>query len=526
MRRTFLLLLASVLVIPVCGLATGLNGVWGDSGYGALGASHVDHVAVGPDGSIVAVGRVCCGPASLFDVPFDYPDPEFHYFMSKHAPDGSVLWVNFFQAQYGISFSGLAIDSNGNIATCGQDGSNGFVRKYDPDGNLVWGSVLGGFGEQTATGVDFAPDGDLVAGGSWDLGIIFIDSLEVNVGSYVAGATFRYGPNGNVEWYDARPEHPNQVFIAPGGEITAHEGPTRFRHFDASGSPDWTKEFVDAQGFGQGFARFTHSARGPGGDIFAAGELVGSLEIDGFVLENLPGHCTDFIFARIGSDGILQWATLARPVTYYDCAGQTFDVAVDGQGNSFVLGETAGPTMFGGTVVPALTVFLVSHGAAGNQNFVCLPLSGGIGLETLAVSPFNQALLLGGMVDGPQTVAGISIDPEGDANHGYVVSVASPLATGVSSPRAVARLEAYPNPFNPQVTIRYSLPHGGEVQLDIHSVDGAHVRSLVRGYRAGGAETAAWDGRDARGRVVGSGVYFAVLRAGGTRLVQKVTLLK
>ncbi|HEU4364491.1 MAG TPA: hypothetical protein VFT13_03405, partial [Candidatus Krumholzibacteria bacterium] len=475
---------------------------------------------------IVAVGGVGGGPASLFGVPFDYPDPEFHYFMSKHAPDGSVLWVNFLQAQYGIRLRGLAIDSNGNFATCGDDYDNGFVHKYDPEGNLLWASVLGGAGQETATSVDFAPDGDLVAGGFSDYGAIFIDSLEINAGSFFVGATLRYGPNGDLEWYDAQPESPNHVFIAPGGEITAHEGLTRFRHFDASGSADWTKEFVDAQGFGQGFARFTHSARGPGGDIFAAGELVGSLEIDGFVLENLPGHCTDFIFARIGSDGILQWATLARPITDYDCAGQTFDVAVDGQGNSFVLGETAGPMMFDGTAVPALTVFLVSHDPAGNQNFVCLPLVGGIGLTTVAVSPFNQALLLGGMVDGPQTVAGISIDPEGDANHGYVVSVASPLATGVSAPHAVARLEAYPNPFNPRVTIRYSLPYGGEVQLDIHSVDGAHVRSLVRGYRAGGAETAAWDGRDARGRVVGSGVYFAVLRAGGTRLVQKVTLLK
>jgi flagellar hook assembly protein FlgD len=70
------------------------------------------------------------------------------------------------------------------------------------------------------------------------------------------------------------------------------------------------------------------------------------------------------------------------------------------------------------------------------------------------------------------------------------------------------------------------LPRAADVQLDIHAVNGALVRSLVQGYRAEGAGKAVWDGRDERGRTVGSGVYFAVLHAGNTHLVQKVTLLK
>jgi hypothetical protein len=119
------------------------------------------------------------------------------------------------------------------------------------------------------------------------------------------------------------------------------------------------------------------------------------------------------------------------------------------------------------------------------------------------------------------------IDPGADAKHALLVDIASPIPTGASLPRTpAASLQAFPNPFNPQVTIRYTVPRAGDVRLDIHSVDGAHVRSLVHGYRTAGAEATVWDGRNEQGRAVSSGVYVAVLRTGASHVVQKVTLIK
>jgi hypothetical protein len=64
------------------------------------------------------------------------------------------------------------------------------------------------------------------------------------------------------------------------------------------------------------------------------------------------------------------------------------------------------------------------------------------------------------------------------------------------------------------------------VRLDVYDLRGAHVATLVDGVHAGGNGSVTWNGRDASGRPVASGVYFYRLSAGDTRLVRKMVLLK
>jgi flagellar hook assembly protein FlgD len=66
----------------------------------------------------------------------------------------------------------------------------------------------------------------------------------------------------------------------------------------------------------------------------------------------------------------------------------------------------------------------------------------------------------------------------------------------------------YPNPFNPQTTIEYQLPHTAEVELIIFDLQGNEVRRLVNGTKSAGYHTVMWDARDGTGRLVTSGVYF------------------
>jgi hypothetical protein len=86
--------------------------------------------------------------------------------------------------------------------------------------------------------------------------------------------------------------------------------------------------------------------------------------------------------------------------------------------------------------------------------------------------------------------------------------------------------ENYPNPFNPSTTIQYGVPRDGAVAIDIYNVMGQKIRTLVDDYRAAGRYVATWDGRDDRGYVVGSGVYFYRLTSGNTGIVKKMLLLK
>ncbi len=71
----------------------------------------------------------------------------------------------------------------------------------------------------------------------------------------------------------------------------------------------------------------------------------------------------------------------------------------------------------------------------------------------------------------------------------------------------------YPNPFNPTTQIKYSIAKESFVTLKVYNLLGQHVRTLVSEEQAAGRITAVWDGRNAAGSAVGSGVYFYRLEA-------------
>lgn len=84
----------------------------------------------------------------------------------------------------------------------------------------------------------------------------------------------------------------------------------------------------------------------------------------------------------------------------------------------------------------------------------------------------------------------------------------------------------YPNPFNASTQIPYRLPHGAHATLAIHDLLGRTVVTLVDANQPAGLHVATWDGLDAAGLSVGSGVYFYCLRAGGEVDTRKLLMLK
>ncbi len=84
----------------------------------------------------------------------------------------------------------------------------------------------------------------------------------------------------------------------------------------------------------------------------------------------------------------------------------------------------------------------------------------------------------------------------------------------------------YPNPFNPTTNIAFSIPEANTVQLIIYNQLGQHVTTLMdRPLQAGDYEIA-WQGLDAKGKPVSSGLYFYRLVAGTEQMVGKMTYLK
>jgi len=83
----------------------------------------------------------------------------------------------------------------------------------------------------------------------------------------------------------------------------------------------------------------------------------------------------------------------------------------------------------------------------------------------------------------------------------------------------------YPNPFNPVTEINYSVP-AGMVTLSIYNVLGQQVKTLVDQYVTTGSHVAQWDGTNADGNLVTSGVYFYKLQSEAGVKIKKMLLQK
>lgn len=84
----------------------------------------------------------------------------------------------------------------------------------------------------------------------------------------------------------------------------------------------------------------------------------------------------------------------------------------------------------------------------------------------------------------------------------------------------------HPNPFNPSTTIGYTLPEAANVRLVIYNVLGQEVRELVNDVQSAGRHQVRWDGRDAFGRQVATGLYISRLVAGTDIAIRKMTFSK
>ena len=91
---------------------------------------------------------------------------------------------------------------------------------------------------------------------------------------------------------------------------------------------------------------------------------------------------------------------------------------------------------------------------------------------------------------------------------------------------SAASLTAAPNPFNPSTTLRFDLAESGFAELAVYDVTGRLVRTLVTSPVAAGAHSVVWDGTDAAGRQVASGVYFARLTTPTETLTTRLVLVQ
>ena len=119
---------------------------------------------------------------------------------------------------------------------------------------------------------------------------------------------------------------------------------------------------------------------------------------------------------------------------------------------------------------------------------------------------------------------GLVFDPTNLSNPAVVAGVLELQST----PREFALHQNFPNPFNPDTTIKYDLAESADVTLQIYNVLGQVVRTLVASEaQNAGRYQIRWNGMDERGVPVSSGIYFYQIAADGKFSdVRKLMLLK
>jgi hypothetical protein len=122
-----------------------------------------------------------------------------------------------------------------------------------------------------------------------------------------------------------------------------------------------------------------------------------------------------------------------------------------------------------------------------------------------------------------------SYDDQGYLGSAFVgpFTVVAPV-TGVETlqqPTAFGLRFAGANPVRGVARLELALPQRGAVDVRVHDVRGALIRTLASGEFAAGRYPLVWDGKDASGSTVGSGVYFVQAAAGGKTVNLRVALI-
>ena len=164
---------------------------------------------------------------------------------------------------------------------------------------------------------------------------------------------------------------------------------------------------------------------------------------------------------------------------------------------------------------------------------------GGSGLASITVrQDKNATVTVPAFTPGLQTNVFVTAEKVDERKRSTVVlevkdragntTVCDPVVTTVSAevPEAFELGANYPNPFNPTTRITFKLAEPSDLRLAVYDALGREVALLVSDRMEAGSYEVAWEGTDASGRVLPSGVYLYRMEAGAFTKSRTMTLVK
>lgn len=93
-------------------------------------------------------------------------------------------------------------------------------------------------------------------------------------------------------------------------------------------------------------------------------------------------------------------------------------------------------------------------------------------------------------------------------------------------PAAFELFQNFPNPFNGQTRIRFNIPDAGPVDLSVYDLSGNNIAVLNKGYLNAGAHICYWNGTNAAGKPIATGIYIIRLSTPGSSQVRRMVYTK
>jgi len=254
---------------------------------------------------------------------------------------------------------------------------------------------------------------------------------------------------------------------------------------------------------------------------------------DDVAITDLSGNYT-IRNLRPGTYYVVACSPLAPPVYYsnaidWETAQQvTVSTPVSGIDFDLVIPTLSGPSTLSGTIYNAagVTMANVTIALQNDQNetvaFARTDSNGQYAISNLVNQTYRAIVT---KLRVPTLTQNIVIS--GEQNQNFTLSTAlSNDDPAQSAPVQKINLTNYPNPFNPETTISFTLSKATSIRADIYNLKGQKIRTLTNEMKASGNQSLVWNGKDDAGKSVANGIYLCKVRGDGFSSSRKMALIK
>ena len=336
-----------LIIDPVLTWNTFLGGNSDDRGLG---------IAVDESGNVYVTG----GSATVWGSPIRAFTSSYDAFVAKLDTSGTLLWNTFLGgSQYDVG-NGIAVDGSGNVYVTGQSATawgspiraftsgydDAFVAKLDTSGTLLWNTFLGG--SRNDYGYGIAVDG---SGNAYITGVSEaawgspIKEYGAEPDTFVA----KLDTNGTLLWntflggwgWDVAVDGSGNAYVIGystdtwGSPIRAYSADRDafVAKLDASGTLLWNT-FLGGSAYDRGYGIAVDGS----GNAYVTGESWATWGLPIKEYTSSYSSAIDAFVAKLDTNGALLWNTFLGG--WGDDDGR--DIAVDGSGNAYVIGDSFG----------------------------------------------------------------------------------------------------------------------------------------------------------------------------------------